>query len=71
MSIKLRDVTARYAVLEIDDGGDYYTKESYVIKVGGQERIFTNKALNYISGLKPETEYEIRLEKESGDLDYR
>ena len=68
MSIKLRDVTARYAVLEIDDGGDYYTKEPYFIQIGGKERISTNKSLNYISGLKPETEYVIRLENEKGDL---
>ena len=31
MTLTLLKKTARCAVIEIDDGGDYYTKESYML----------------------------------------
>lgn len=61
MIVNLLKKTARYAVIEIDDGGNYFTKESYAIWVN-EKKMTTNRSINILNGLKPETLYEIRVE---------
>lgn len=66
MELKLVMRSARSAVMEIADGGTYYTKERYQIFLNG---VFVKNAETVITSLydlKPETEYEVVLKKEDG-----
>lgn len=64
MILNLLKKTARYAVIEIDDGGNFYTKETYAVWVNG-EKILTDRCVTVLHGLKPENAYEVKVE--SGD----
>lgn len=68
MELKLLMKSARSAVLEIADGGIYYTKEKYRLLVNGEYREDAGTVITSVFGLKPETEYEISLEREDGTL---
>ena len=62
MELKLVMATGRSAVVELDDGGKYYSKEEYTLCVNGGECIKTNKVVTSIYGLKPDTDYRITAE---------
>ena len=47
--------TARSATIEIKDGGRYFTKRPYTIKLNGKEVITTEKTITSLFGLKPDT----------------
>lgn len=69
MKLKLLFVTARNAVIEIEDGGIFYTKETYRVFVNHQEVVTTDKVVTSIPDLKPDTEYLIQL-KDSAENSY-
>ena len=62
MELKLVMATGRSAVVELDDGGKYYSKEEYTLCVNGGKCIKTNKVVTSIYGLKPDTDYRITAE---------
>lgn len=53
--------TARSAVIEIKDGGRYFTKRPYQILVNGEEVITTEKTITSLFGLKPDTEQKVEV----------
>lgn len=55
------DKTARYAVLEIADGGRYFTQKPYRVLVNGKEYMTTEKVITSIYDLKPDTEYQVEI----------
>lgn len=67
MTLTLLKKTARCAVIEIDDGGDYYTKESYMLLVNNR-KIPATKSITVLTDLKPGTAYVIKAESENGDF---
>lgn len=66
MELKLLMKSARSAVLEIADGGTYYTKETYRLLVNGKYAKDAGTVITSVFDLKPETAYEISLECEDG-----
>lgn len=66
MDIKLIMKSARSAVIEIADGGTYLTKEAYKILLNGELVKTSETVITSLFGLKPETEYEVTVEKEDG-----
>lgn len=64
MELKLLMKSARSAVLEISDGGLYYTKEKYSLWVNGVCVKDVETVITSVFGLRPETEYEICLVRE-------
>lgn len=55
MEVVLLMQTARSAVIEIKDGGRYYTKKTYRILVNGVENAVVEKTVVSLFGLKPDT----------------
>lgn len=74
MDISLVMNTARSAVIEITDGGRYFTKKPYQIKVNGAVYGETNRTITNIHGLKPDTEYTVEVsdgEKNLGAVSFQ
>ncbi len=67
MILSLLMVTARNAVIEIEDGGIYYTSRSYRIEVDGAYRFTANRVITSIPDLKPDTEYTITVSNDTGE----
>lgn len=63
MEFKLLMVTARTAVIELLNEGYYNTKEEYEIYVNGELFTKSNKVVQSLNDLKPETEYLIYVTK--------
>lgn len=63
MNIKHVMNTARSAVIEIEDGGRYFTKESYEILINGKTYGTTDRTITSLYGLKPETDYMVEVLK--------
>lgn len=59
MTLKLIMKNARFAVLEISDFGKYYTDSECEIRINGVFYKKTNVTVNALSGLRPESDYEI------------
>lgn len=59
MNMKLLMKSARSAVIELADGGIYYTKEKYRIFVNGRCATEAENVVISLFDLKPETEYEV------------
>lgn len=66
MELILIKKNARSAVIEISDGGLFYTRFKYEIYINGKFYCQTEKTINCIFGLLPETEYEILAKKSDG-----
>ena len=66
MEVKLIMKSARSAVIEIADGGRYRTREPYRISVNGAPYAETDTVITSLFDLKPETEYEIKVQNEKG-----
>lgn len=66
MDLKLIMKSARSAVIEIADGGTYYTKEKYRVLVNDEYVKTAETVITSVFNLKPETKYEISLIKEDG-----
>jgi polygalacturonase len=69
MKLSLLLVTARNAVIEIEDGGIYYTKEPYRVEFNGEYGITTDRVITSISDLKPNTAYTIGIVSSSGECE--
>ncbi|MCR5476746.1 MAG: glycoside hydrolase family 28 protein [Lachnospiraceae bacterium] len=67
MELKLLMKSARSAVLELSDGGIYYTKEPYRVFLGEREWVRTDTVVTSLFGLSPDTEYVVRILTESGE----
>ncbi|MGB4659150.1 MAG: glycoside hydrolase family 28 protein [Mobilitalea sp.] len=65
MKLKLRFVTARNAVIEIEDGGSYNTKEQYHIEVEEGSVFSALQCVTTIHNLKPSTEYSIKVRNDT------
>ena len=68
MELKLIMKSARSAVIEISDGGIYYTREKYKILVNDEYVKDAKTVITSVFDLKPETKYEITLVKEDGTV---
>lgn len=68
MELKLIMKSARSAVVEIADGGTYYTKENYDIVVNGVTVKKAETVITSLYDLTPETEYEISLKGGDGSV---
>ncbi len=66
MELKLVMRTARSAVMEIADGGTFYTKEMYHILVNGEQVQKATTVITSLYDLKPDTKYEVKVVKEDG-----
>ena len=49
--------TARSATIEIKDGGRYFTKHPYTVKLNGKAYGATDKTITSLFNLKPDTKY--------------
>lgn len=67
MDIKLIMKSARNAVIEICDGGTFYTKETYRILLNGEEIKDAETVITSLYDLKPETEYELNVLYKDGN----
>ena len=61
MNISLVMNTARSAVIEIADGGRYFTKKPYIVKINGVVYGETDRIITNIHDLKPETTYLVEV----------
>lgn len=68
MELKLVNKTARSIVIELDDGGKYYTKKEFKVLVDGNYYQDSKQVITSIYGLKPDTDYEIEVEYEGESL---
>lgn len=66
MKLKLIMKSARSAVVEINDGGVFYCKEEYKVFINGDEYRKANRVITYLTDLKPETSYQVRIENSFG-----
>ena len=74
MELRLILTTARSAAFELDDGGVYYTKESYRLFLDGGEVKTTDTVVTSIFDLQPDTAYHIEVTGKNGpmgELDFR
>jgi polygalacturonase len=67
MEIRLLFKSARSAVIEIDEGGIYHTREAYMIMVNGETYVHTCRVITSLWGLKPDSIYHIQVQGNSGD----
>lgn len=58
--------TARSAVMEIKDGGRYYTKKPYRVLVNGEEKLTAERTIVSLYDLKPDTEYHVEVWDDAG-----
>ena len=73
MELKLVMNTARSAVVEICDGGRYYTKKSYSVRVNGEEWKKAEKTILSLNGLVPGANQLVEVydgEKKEGELSF-
>lgn len=74
MEIVLVMRTARSAVIEIRDGGRYFTKKPYRIIVNGEERLTAEKTVTSLFDLKPDAEQRVEVydgEAKAGEISFR
>lgn len=68
MGVNLLKVTARCAVIEIEDGGNYYTEEACALILNGKEPVITDRRITVLHGLKPATEYSLSVENSAKEV---
>ena len=66
MKISIIFVTSRKAVMEVEDFGIWNTEEAYEILIDENLWSRSDKAVETIEGLKPDTLYQVRVRTESG-----
>lgn len=66
--VKLIYKSARSATIEISDGGKYYTKEHYAVRINGLPTKSTNTVITSLYNLTPETGYEVKVEDSDGNI---
>ncbi|MBP1584404.1 MAG: glycoside hydrolase family 28 protein, partial [Lachnospiraceae bacterium] len=65
MELRILMKTARSAVIEIADGGIYYTLESYHLFVNGKDHKTCDTVVTSVFGLKPDTDYRFEIVHEA------
>lgn len=68
MKLKPLFISTRVVVLEIEDGGIFYTKEPYQIEVNGSYRFTTDRVITSVTNLLPNQRYSISVRKQSGEV---
>ena len=68
MDIRLIMKTARSVTFELDDGGTYETAEKYRLFLNDVEQKETNTVITNLYDLKPDTEYVLDVQNQSGAL---
>lgn len=71
MELKLLEVGARYAVIEIIDGGLYFTEFEYTLMLCGEPYLHTGKAVTFVPELEPDTLYSISVNGCDEELSFR
>lgn len=66
MDIRLIMKTARSVTFELDDGGTYETVEKYQLFLNSVEQKETNTVITSLYDLKPDTEYVLDVQNQSG-----
>ena len=66
MDIRLIMKTARSVTFELDDGGTYETVEKYRLFLNNVEQKETNTVITSLYDLKPDTEYVLDVQNQSG-----
>ncbi len=66
MDIRLIMKTARSVTFELDDGGTYETVEKYRLFLNNVEQKETNTVITNLFDLKPDTEYVLDVQNQSG-----
>ena len=66
MDIRLIMKTARSVAFELDDGGTYETAEKYRLFLNNVEQKETNTVITNLYDLKPDTEYVLDVQNQSG-----
>ena len=66
MDIRLIMKTARSVTFELDDGGTYETVEKYRLFLNNVEQKETNTVITNLYDLKPDTEYMLDVQNQSG-----
>ncbi len=69
MELKLVTKTTRNIVIELDDGGKYYTKKAYKIYVNDEFFMDSETVITSLYGLNPDTEYSIKVEYDNETID--
>lgn len=54
-------VTARNAVIEIADGGKYFSRTEYRIRINGREAVTAGKTIVSLYDLKPDSDYNVEV----------
>ncbi len=68
MEVKLLMKTARSATFEMSDGGIYYTKEKYQVRLNGKLVKQIDTVVFSLFDLKPGTDYQVEILKADGEL---
>lgn len=68
MCVKHVFSTARSAVIEIQDGGRHFTKAPSRVLVNGEDAFTTEKTINSLYDLKPDSEYRVEVYQGSDKL---
>ena len=59
--------TSRKFVIELGNQGKFTTKTPYIVWVNGKYWMNSNRVVETIDGLEPDTEYEIIIRNKEGD----
>ena len=68
ISVRVLEVSARYAVIEIGDGGSYHTMQPYTVWLNGVSYGNTDMVITTLFDLKPQSKYEIGFATAEGTL---
>ncbi len=69
MKVTIIHKTSRFAVVEVVDGGRYFTKSPVSISLNGEKLNTKNQNINCIFGLEPDTEYTLEVMQGSNKTD--
>ncbi len=67
MELKVIYKNARCAVIEVNDGGIYSTREPWRIFLNQEEILTTDKVITSLYELKPDTQYHLMVENAAGE----
>ncbi len=67
MELKVIYKNARCAVVEIADGGQYSTRETWKVYLNQKLVMETDRVINSLYHLEPDTQYQVTVENEAGE----
>lgn len=71
MELKVLETASRYAVVEIYDGGLYFTEQEYTLLINGEEYIHINKSIVFIPELLPDSPYTLSVDGFDAEIMFR